>query len=122
MKFSNFFENSVYELRSGVHKLSRNSRTILSCTESIIKLGAKLWNMIPENMKFSESLNFFKSKIKYRTPNKSLPVSNLQNQHRPNWFYNFFFFFFFCVHHILNLFDFNDNILKILFKIIVKNI
>ena len=64
-----FFENPVYEHRSGVHLPSRNSRTVFFGTESIIKLEAKLWYMIPGNIKSSESLNVFKSKIKYWTPN-----------------------------------------------------
>ena len=63
-----FFENRVYELRSGVHLPSRNSRTVFFGTESIINLGAKLWNMIPENIKSSEFLSVFKCKIKYWTP------------------------------------------------------
>ena len=36
-----FFENRVYELRSGVHLPSRNSRTVFFGTESIMNLGAK---------------------------------------------------------------------------------
>ena len=59
----------IFELRSGVHLPSRNSRTVFFGTESIMNLGAKLWNMVPENTKSSESLNVFKSKIKYWTPN-----------------------------------------------------
>ena len=54
-----FFQNPVYELRSGVHLQNRNSRTVFFGTESIINLGAKLWKMVPE------SLSVFKSKIKY---------------------------------------------------------
>ena len=64
-----FFENPVYELRSGVHLPGRNSRTVFFGTESIINLGAKLWNVVPENIKSSESLNVFKSKIKHWSPN-----------------------------------------------------
>ena len=45
-----FFENPVYELRSGVHLLSRNSRTVFFGTESIINLGAKLW-LVFSNLK-----------------------------------------------------------------------
>ena len=64
-----FFENPVYELRSGVHLPSRNSCTVFFGTESKMNLGVRLWNMVPENIKSSESLNVFKSKIKYWTPN-----------------------------------------------------
>ena len=41
-----FFENPVYEHRSGVHLPSRNSRKVFVGTESIMNLGAKLWNMV----------------------------------------------------------------------------
>ena len=64
-----FFENPVYELRSGVHLPSRNSRKVFFGTESIMSPGAKLWNMVPQNIKSFESLNVFKSKIKYSTSN-----------------------------------------------------
>ena len=64
-----FFENPAYELRSGVHLPSRNSRKVFFSTESIMNLGVKLWNMVPQNIKSSESLNVFKSKIKYCAPN-----------------------------------------------------
>ena len=64
-----FFENPVYELRSGVHLPSRNSRTVFFGTESIMNLGAKFWNMLTQNITSSESLNVFKSKVKYWTPN-----------------------------------------------------
>ena len=60
-----FFGNPVYELRSGVHLSSRNSRAVSFGTESIINLG----EMVPENIKSSELLSAFKSKIKYWTPN-----------------------------------------------------
>ena len=64
-----FFENPFNELRSGVHLTARNSRTVSVGRESIIKLGARLRNMVPVNIKCSESLNSFKSKIKCCTPN-----------------------------------------------------
>ena len=64
-----FFENPFYERRGGVHLPTSNSRTVFFVTESIINLGAKLYNMDPVNIKSSESLNVFKSKINYWTPN-----------------------------------------------------
>ena len=87
-----FFENPVYELRCGVHVPDRNSRTVFCATESIINQGPKLWNMIPENIKSSESLNVFKSKMKY-WDTKSLSVPNLQNLHWPRCFYKLSFCF-----------------------------
>ena len=77
-----FFENLVYELRSGVHLPTRNSRTVFFGSESIINLRPQLWNMVPVNIKSSESLNYFcKSKIKCWTQS-----SNLQNLYRSSWF------------------------------------
>ena len=67
-----FFENTVYELRIGVHLPSKNSRTVFFGIESIMNLGGKLWNMVPQNIKSSELLSVFKSKIKYCTPNHCL--------------------------------------------------
>ena len=67
-----FFENTVYELRIGVHLPSKNSRTVFFGIESIMNLGGKLWNMVPQNIKSSEVLSVFKSKIKYCTPNHCL--------------------------------------------------
>ena len=62
-----FFENPVHERRIDVHLPSRNSRTVFFSTQSIMNLGANLWNMLPQDIKSSESLNVFKSKIKYWT-------------------------------------------------------
>ena len=64
-----YLENPVCEFRSAVHIQTRYSRTVFFGTESIINLGAKLWNMVPLNIKSSESLNIFNSKSKYWTPN-----------------------------------------------------
>ena len=64
-----FFESPVYELGSGVHLPSRDSPKVFFGVESIMNLGAKLWNMVPQNIKSSELLNVFKSKTKYWTPN-----------------------------------------------------
>ena len=38
-----FFENTVYELRIGVHLPSKNSRTVFFGIESIMNLGANLF-------------------------------------------------------------------------------
>ena len=46
-------------------------RIIKSCkygSETVLSLGAKLWDILPENNKKAESLQDFKSKIKFWTP------------------------------------------------------
>ena len=68
------FSNSLYvtvmkKYDESAHLPNRNSRTVFFGNKSIMNLGAKLWNMVPQNIKSSESLNVFKSKIKYWTPN-----------------------------------------------------
>lgn len=63
-----FFENPV-ELRSGVHLPTRYSCAVFFGTESLMNLGTKLWNIVPEDIKSSESLNVFKYKIKHWTSN-----------------------------------------------------
>ena len=45
-----FFENPVYEHRSGVHLPSRNSHKIFFGPESIMNPGVKSWNMVPQNI------------------------------------------------------------------------
>ena len=109
------FENPVYQLRSGVDLPSRNSRTVFFGTESIMNIGAKLWNMDPENIKSSESFNVFKSKTKYWTPNHC-PYRICKTYIGQVGFINYMFR---LLARLAYLF-FNDKVLKILFKIIVK--
>ena len=113
-----FFGNSVYELRSGVHLSTRNSRAVFFGTESIINLGEKLWNMVPENIKSSESLSVFKTKIKYWTPNHC-PCRICKTYIDQVGFIDWIFVFVESAICLTYSF-FNDKILKILFKIIAK--
>ena len=113
-----FFENPVYELSSGVHLPSRNSRTTFFGTESIMNLGAQLWNMVPENIKSSELLNVFKSKIKYGRPNQC-PRRICKTFVDEAGFINLTFVFVEFTICLTYLF-FNDYILNMLFEIIVK--
>ena len=46
-------------------------RIIKSCkygSETVSNLGAKLWDILPENVKKAESLQDFKEKIRFWTP------------------------------------------------------
>ena len=66
-EFSKFKDHS-YILRKN-NCLER--RIIKSCkygSETVSNLGAKLWDILPENIKKAESLQEFKNKIKYWTP------------------------------------------------------
>ena len=67
-----FGENSAYERRSGNHLQRTNIQTVHFGSESIKTLGAKIWDLIPAEIKASKSLMIFKKKIKNWTP-KSCP-------------------------------------------------
>ena len=67
-----FDKNSAYELRSGNHLQRTNIQTVHFGSESIKTLGAKIWDLIPVEIKASKSLMTFKKKIKNWTP-KSCP-------------------------------------------------
>ena len=80
-----FFENPVYELRSGIHLPGRNSRTVFFGTESIINLGAKLWNMVPEKSPLNRSMF---SNLKSNTGHQIIVrVVFAKPIHRPGWLY-----------------------------------
>ena len=63
-----FGKNSVYELRSVNHLQRTNIQTAHFGSESIKTLGAKLWDLIPVEIKASKSLMIFKKKVKNWTP------------------------------------------------------
>ena len=63
-----FGKNSAYELRSGNHLQRTNIQTVHFGSESIKILGAKIWDLIPVEMKASKSLMIFKKYIKNWTP------------------------------------------------------
>ena len=63
-----FCKNSVYSLRSGIQLEKASINTIQFGSESTVYLGAKIWELIPENIKSSESIDTFKSKIKKWVP------------------------------------------------------
>ena len=108
-EISQFFENPVYELRSVVHLPSRNSPTFFFGTESMINLRTKLWDMVPEIIKSSDSFNVFKSKIKYWKLNHC-PCRIFKTYIGQVCFINYIF------ESTINLtfLFFNDKILKIL--------
>ena len=64
----NFSQNSVYNLRSGSQLETRNINTVHFGCESTVTLGSKIWKLIPNNIKNSESLAEFKAKIKKWVP------------------------------------------------------
>ena len=59
-----FSKNFVYSLRSGVQFEKPSINTVPFGSKSTVYLGAKIWELIPENIKSSESVDIFKSKVK----------------------------------------------------------
>ena len=67
-----FQENENYNFRSGTHLASRNMRTILFGKETVSNLRAKIWPLLPEELKNTSLLQVFKNKLKEWKP-KSCP-------------------------------------------------
>ena len=65
-----FQQNETYNLRSGNHLARKNIRTTQYGIESVSNLGAKLWNLLPREIKNSFSITVFKNKIRKWTPEK----------------------------------------------------
>ena len=63
-----FQENENYNLKSGTHLASRNMRTTLFGKETVSNLGAKIWPLLPEELKNASSLQIFKNKLKEWKP------------------------------------------------------
>ena len=66
-----FGKNSTYELRSGNHLQRTNIPTVHFGSESIKALGAKIWDLIPAEIKASKFLMIFKKNMKNWTPKGS---------------------------------------------------
>ena len=63
-EFFIFHENPTYNVRSRNHLMRRNIQTTHYGIETISNLGAKIWDLLPEQIKNASSLSVFKTKIK----------------------------------------------------------
>ena len=63
-----FSKNSVYNLRSDIQIEKPSIITVQFGSKSTAYLGEKIWELFPENIKSSESVDIFKSKIKKWIP------------------------------------------------------
>ena len=63
-----FQENETSNLRSGNHLLRKNMQATQYGIKSVSNLGAKLWNLLPREIKNSSSLTVSKNKIRRWTP------------------------------------------------------
>ena len=57
------FKNVDYDLRNNTSLKIGNLKTVYYGTESLINLGAKIWNLLPNEYKELKSLSTFKSRI-----------------------------------------------------------
>ena len=57
-----------YNLRNKINFKSRRINSVRYGIDSLTSLGPKIWNIVPEDLKKSESLNVFKTKIKKWIP------------------------------------------------------
>ena len=65
-----FQENETYNLRSRNHLARKNIRTIQYGTESVSNLRAKLWSLLPREIKNCSSHTVFKNKFRKWIPEK----------------------------------------------------
>ena len=63
-----FQENENYSFRSGTHLTSRNMRAKLFREETVSNLGAKVWPVVPEELKNASSLYVSKNILKEWKP------------------------------------------------------
>ena len=83
------FIEKPYSLRTTSHFRSRKIRTTKYGIETLSYLGPKLWNLVPNEYKITESLEDFKAKIKTWVP-ENCPcklLQYMQNIYSPSGFY-----------------------------------
>ena len=81
-----FSDNNNHNLRSGTHLSRSIVHTTHYGTESITNLGAKIWELMPQNIKEENSLSSFKNKVK-KWITKKLLLSSLEDIYSPSWIY-----------------------------------
>ena len=68
----NFSDNNSYNLSSGTNLSRPIVHKTHYGTESITNLGAKIWELIPQNIKVETSLSSFKNKVEKWIPKNRL--------------------------------------------------
>ena len=71
MKDTFHFIQIPYNLRNDPELQRRRKRTVYFRTESISSFAPKIWELIPSNIRSTNSLGIFKEKIKFWTTDKS---------------------------------------------------
>ena len=63
MEETSTFKNVDYDLRNNTSLKIVNLKTVYYGTESVTNLGAKIWDLLPNEYKELKSLSTFKSRI-----------------------------------------------------------
>ena len=80
-----FIKNSFHSLRNGIQLEKPSIHIAQFRSESTVYLGAKILELIPENIKSSELADIFKSKIK-KLSSMDLFMLTMQDMHLSSWF------------------------------------
>ena len=70
---------SSYDLRNNNSFKRRRVKSVWHGTELVSYLGPKIWDLVPNEIKESESLNGFKFKIERWVPEGWMSMHNMQN-------------------------------------------
>ena len=73
----NLLTRKPYDLRNNNSFKRRRVNSVWHGTESVSYLGPKIWDLVPNEIKESESLNGFKFKIKRWVP-EGCPCNNFK--------------------------------------------
>ena len=79
-----------YNLRNKINFKSRRINSVRYGIDSLTSLGPKIWNIVPQDLKKSESLNVFKTKIKKWIP-RDCPCRPCRPLFKTLVTFNFFF-------------------------------
>ena len=121
----------LYNLRTNSNFSSRQVHSVYHGTESLSFLGPKIWELVPEDTKQSESLEIFKNKIKkftfkmslqavlYLSPKHRFPLKKLLLQMKAteilSYYLTQFLFFFYLIIFMIVRFD-------VICKIFLRNL
>ena len=73
------FKNVDYDLRNNTSLKIGNLKTVYYGTESLTNLGAKIWNLLPNEYKELKSLSTFKSRISNWVTTDECPCGMCKN-------------------------------------------
>ena len=97
--------NNPYNLRKFQEIRNHNIKTVFNGSETISYRGPKIWNLVPDDIKHSQSLKVFKAKIKNWKPDGcDCRICKIFDQRTGFYFDTFFTYNYY---DIFNIVDFN---------------